>query len=135
MKKKARHCIVCISYYRPWGVRTASLRKTLKKSIKKFIMKVFFEWLDVLTISQGAAPWLKHNLYEQCWVCYGNMNNLLLGFLFSDHTNFGDFIQLFVKDSWKCTKFWNAFAEISFYLSAFLFGYILFAVVIVVCLI
>lgn len=38
------------------------------------------------------------------------------------------FIYLFVKDSWKCTKFWNACAEISFYPLEFLFGHIPFAV-------
>ena len=58
----------------------------------------------MLTISQGAAPWLKHNLYEQCWVCNGNMNNLLLGFLFSDHTNFGDFYLFVCKGQLKMYK-------------------------------
>ena len=32
----------------------------------------------------------QHNVWEQCWVPSGNLNNLPLGFPFLDHTNFDE---------------------------------------------
>ena len=58
----------------------------------------------MLTISQGAAPQLKCNLHEQCWIRNENMNNLLLGFLFSDCTNFGNFYLVVYKGQLRMYK-------------------------------
>ena len=39
----------------------------------------------------------QHNVWEQCWVPSGNLNNMPLGFPFLDHTNFDDSTLLFCK--------------------------------------
>ena len=39
----------------------------------------------------------QHNVWEQCWVPSGNLNNLPLGFPFLDHTNFDDSTLLFCR--------------------------------------
>ena len=75
--------------------------------------------------SYNATPQLQHNVCERRrWAPNGKLNNLPLGFPFSNHTNFGDFALLFCKGR----------AELLFCPVCLLYCHVLVGVTIMVCL-
>ena len=79
-----------------------------KMSIKKkigFLIKISGMASCAYHLLWHMTTQLQNGICVQCWLPNGNLNNLLLSFLFSDYAKFGDFTLLLERMAKKDKNF------------------------------